>query len=69
MTQKVLIADDDGINRQVLATLLKPEYVVLLAKTGEQAIERAQRHLPDLLMEVTGVPCYVAIAPVIPRLT
>lgn len=50
MSQKVLIADDDGINRQVLATLLKPEYVVLLAKTGEQTIERAQRHLPDLLM-------------------
>ncbi|MTW09881.1 diguanylate cyclase [Pseudoduganella eburnea] len=48
--QKVLIADDDGINRQVLASLLKPDYVVLLAKTGEQAIERAQRHLPDLLM-------------------
>lgn len=49
-TQKVLIADDDGINRQVLASLLKPEYVVLLAKTGEQTIERAQRHLPDLIM-------------------
>jgi len=49
-TQKVLIADDDGINRQVLATLLKPDHVVLLAKTGEQAVERAQRHLPDLVM-------------------
>ena len=49
-TQKVLIADDDGINRQVLATLLKPDHVVLLAKTGEQTIERAQRHLPDLVM-------------------
>ncbi len=49
-TQKVLIADDDGINRQVLASLLKPDHVVLLAKTGEQAIERAQRHLPDLIM-------------------
>ncbi|WP_342116829.1 diguanylate cyclase [Pseudoduganella sp. OTU4001] len=48
--QKVLIADDDGINRQVLATLLKPEHVVLLAKSGEQTIERAQRHLPDLIM-------------------
>jgi diguanylate cyclase (GGDEF)-like protein len=48
--QKVLIADDDGINRQVLATLLKPDHVVLLAKSGEQAIERAQRHLPDLIM-------------------
>lgn len=50
MNQKVLIADDDGINRQVLATLLKPEYVVLLAKSGEQAIERAQRHQPDLVL-------------------
>ncbi|MYN03841.1 diguanylate cyclase [Pseudoduganella sp. DS3] len=48
--QKVLIADDDGINRQVLATLLKPDHVVLLAKSGEQALERAQRHLPDLVM-------------------
>jgi diguanylate cyclase (GGDEF)-like protein len=49
-TQKVLVADDDGINRQVLASLLKPEFVVLLAKTGEQTIERAQRHLPDLVL-------------------
>lgn len=48
--QKVLIADDDGINRQVLASLLKPDHVVLLAKSGEQTIERAQRHLPDLIM-------------------
>jgi diguanylate cyclase (GGDEF)-like protein len=48
--QKVLIADDDAINRQVLADLLKPEYTVLLAKNGEQALERAQRHAPDLVL-------------------
>jgi len=48
--QKVLIADDDPINRQVLADLLKPEYTVLLAKNGEQALERAQRHAPDLVL-------------------
>jgi len=48
--QKVLVADDDAINRQVLASLLKPDYVVLLAKTGEQALERAVRHLPDLVL-------------------
>jgi len=48
--QKVLIADDDPLNRQVLAELLKPEYTVLLAKNGEQALERATRHAPDLVL-------------------
>ncbi|WP_373987113.1 diguanylate cyclase domain-containing protein [Duganella sp. BuS-21] len=49
-TQKVLVADDDIVNRQVLAELLKPEHTVLLAKNGEQALERAARHLPDLIL-------------------
>ena len=34
-TQKVLVADDDAINREVLGELLKPEYTVLLARNGE----------------------------------
>ena len=49
-TQKVLVADDDIVNRQVLAELLKPEHTVLLAKNGEQTLERAARHLPDLIL-------------------
>ncbi|MGO4378224.1 diguanylate cyclase domain-containing protein [Pseudoduganella sp. RAF53_2] len=48
--QKVLVADDDAINRQVLGELLKPEYTVLLAKNGAQTLERARRHLPDLIL-------------------
>ncbi|MDQ2819665.1 MAG: diguanylate cyclase [Pseudomonadota bacterium] len=48
--QKVLIVDDDALNRQVLADLLKPDYTVLLAKNGAQALERAQRHQPDLIL-------------------
>lgn len=48
--QKVLVADDDAINRDVLGELLKPEYTVLLAKNGAQALERAMRHLPDLIL-------------------
>ena len=48
--QKVLIVDDDAINRQVLADLLKPDYTVLLAKNGVQTLERAARHLPDLIL-------------------
>jgi len=49
-TQKVLVADDDVVNRQVLAELFKPEHTVLLAKNGVQALERAARHLPDLIL-------------------
>jgi diguanylate cyclase (GGDEF)-like protein len=48
--QKVLVADDDAINRQVLGELLKPEYAVLLAKNGAQTLERAVRHVPDLIL-------------------
>ncbi|RZT10324.1 diguanylate cyclase (GGDEF) domain-containing protein [Duganella sp. CF402] len=46
----MLVADDDIVNRQVLAELLKPEHTVLLAKNGEQTLERAARHLPDLIL-------------------
>ena len=48
--QKVLIADDDARNREVLCELLQPEYTVLLAKNGTQALERATRHVPDLIL-------------------
>jgi diguanylate cyclase (GGDEF)-like protein len=48
--QKVLVADDDTVSRQVLGELLKPEYSVLLAKSGAQALERATRHVPDLIL-------------------
>ena len=48
--QKVLVADDDAINRQVLGELLKPEYAVVMAKNGAQTLEKAVRHAPDLIL-------------------
>ncbi|MBC7455061.1 MAG: diguanylate cyclase [Massilia sp.] len=48
--QKVLVADDDAINRQVLGELLKPEYAVVMAKNGAQTLEKAARHAPDLIL-------------------
>jgi diguanylate cyclase (GGDEF)-like protein len=48
--QKVLVADDDAINRQVLGELLKPEYTVIMAKSGTQALEKAAQHAPDLIL-------------------
>jgi diguanylate cyclase (GGDEF)-like protein len=48
--QKVLVADDDAINRQVLGELLKPEYTVVMAKSGAQALDKAVLHAPDLIL-------------------
>lgn len=38
--QRVLVVEDEKINRTVLVALLKDDYQVILAKTGEQALER-----------------------------
>ncbi len=50
VAQKVLVADDDPINREVLGELLNPEYTVLLAKNGTQTLEKAARLAPDLIL-------------------
>jgi diguanylate cyclase (GGDEF)-like protein len=48
--QKVLIVDDSATNRQMLGDLLQGEYAVLLAKTGEEGVDLAQQHLPDVIL-------------------
>lgn len=48
--QKVLVADDDALNREVLCALLQSEYTVLLARDGTEALEHAARHVPDLIL-------------------
>lgn len=40
--QRVLVVEDEKINRTILVALLKDEYQVILAKNGEQALERLE---------------------------
>lgn len=47
---KILIVDDEKANLKVLSDLLKDEAEVILAKTGEQAIDKAQKYHPDLIL-------------------
>ncbi len=48
---RILIVDDERFNRNVLADLLKPNYTVVLAKSGQQAIEKAAADKrPDLIL-------------------
>ncbi len=46
----VLIVDDERNNLNILAHILKAKYKVVLAKNGRQAIERAIKQPPDLIL-------------------
>ncbi len=48
--QQILIVDDERININILASILKADYTLLYAKNGTQALERAARQLPDLIL-------------------
>ena len=48
--QKVLIVDDSATNRQMLGDLLSGEYTVLLANNGEDGLDLAREHLPDVIL-------------------
>lgn len=48
--QTILVVDDEPINLEYLSRLLKTEYTVILAMNGQQALEFAATHLPDLII-------------------
>ncbi len=46
----ILIVDDDATNLSVLNEILKDDYMVLLAKNGEKALEIAKENHPELIL-------------------
>ena len=48
--EKVLIVDDSRLDVQVLADILKEEYEVITAHTGEEGLMKAKEELPVLIM-------------------
>lgn len=48
--QKILIVDDEKANRTILKELLHEEATIIFAKNGEQALELAKKHVPDLML-------------------
>jgi diguanylate cyclase (GGDEF)-like protein len=46
----LLVVDDEKQNRTLLTELLRSDYHIILAKHGTQALERAQEHLPELIL-------------------
>lgn len=46
--QKILIADDSEMNRDLLATILEDEYDIIQAKDGVQAVDYLQKHAEEI---------------------
>lgn len=53
---KLLIADDDGEVRERIRTGLQAKFDVIEAENGRQAVEIAQRALPDMILMDIGMP-------------
>lgn len=47
---KILVVDDQPSNLEVLRGMLADSYALAFAKNGEQALEAARRHHPDLIL-------------------
>jgi diguanylate cyclase (GGDEF)-like protein len=47
---RILVVDDEPSNIHMLNHVLKGEYDILPATSGEQALELCRRHLPDLVL-------------------
>ena len=57
MPARILIADDYEDNRELLRLILvTAEYEVLEARDGQECVELAQIHLPDLIMVDLSMP-------------
>ncbi|MER2493501.1 response regulator [Catenovulum sediminis] len=48
--ESILIVDDEKLNLKTLSALLKRDYVAILAKNGVQALEKAEKYQPDLIL-------------------
>ncbi|QEL56023.1 response regulator [Chromobacterium paludis] len=54
--KKLLLVDDEPTNLNLLREILREQYQLLFATSGEDAIEAAQRHHPDLILLDVSMP-------------
>lgn len=54
--KKILVVEDGELNRDLLIQLLEEEYEVVVAVDGAEAVEKAERERPDLILMDLGLP-------------
>ncbi|MDP5252680.1 MULTISPECIES: HD domain-containing phosphohydrolase [unclassified Vibrio] len=50
LKQKLLIVDDEAVNLRILKITLEQDYQLMFAKSGQQALQIAQKETPDLIL-------------------
>lgn len=48
--QKILIVEDESINLDLLSSILRDDYQLILEKSGSKALARAEKQQPDLIL-------------------
>lgn len=57
MSRTILLIDDDEDTAVILGAFLHRQgYAVLVARDGEEGLEAARRHLPDLILLDVAIP-------------
>jgi len=59
MAIKILVVEDDEVNLEMISRRLTKancEVVVLVAKDGQEAIDMANCHMPDIILMDMGLP-------------
>lgn len=46
----LLLVDDEKSNLKVLAEFLRPDYLIRLAQSGQQALDKCRQQVPDLIL-------------------
>ena len=50
MSRKVMVVDDVSLNVRMLEDILKNDYIVLTAQSGEEALGYLKKITPDLIL-------------------
>ena len=53
---KIMLVDDDDLNRKAVSEMLKEEYRVYVASSGKEALELLEKHVPDLILLDVHMP-------------
>lgn len=63
MTSKILVVEDNGKNRTLIKDVMNYfGYEVIEAENGEQGVQLAKKHLPDLILMDIQMPVMDGIA-------